>query len=70
MDSYTQIPGEAAVRTRPKHSKPPVYGLPRTKANQALEPVVVSNEAFCAPELRRHAYYADDTAIILHMEYQ
>ena len=41
---------------------------PLTKANAALRPRVVSDEVFCSPELREHAFFADDTAIVLNMD--
>jgi site-specific DNA-methyltransferase (cytosine-N4-specific) len=39
-----------------------------TKANEALHPIVVSEEVFSDAELRRRAYYADDSTIILNMD--
>lgn len=39
-----------------------------TKANQALVPTVAPKAAFCNPELRRIAYYADENVLILNMD--
>lgn len=39
-----------------------------TKANQAMVPQVASKEAFCSPELRNVAFYADDDLLILNMD--
>jgi len=39
-----------------------------TKANEALHPIVVSEEVFCNKELRKHTYYADDSTIVLKMD--
>jgi site-specific DNA-methyltransferase (cytosine-N4-specific) len=39
-----------------------------TKANEALHPIVVSEEIFCSEALRKHAFYADDNTIILNMD--
>lgn len=41
---------------------------PSTRANQAMHPQVMSEEAFAAPSLRDAAHYADDTVIILNMD--
>ena len=50
----------------------PVYASksdrPMTKANEALHPVVLSEELFSDPALRKAAYYADDDTIILNMD--
>ena len=35
-----------------------------TKANAAMHPKVISEEAFTAPSLQKAAFYADDTTII------
>ena len=39
-----------------------------TKANEALHPIVVAEDIFCHDELRKHAYYSDDSTIILNMD--
>lgn len=39
-----------------------------TKANEALHPIVMSEEAFCAASLTKHAFYADDHTLILNMD--
>lgn len=43
---------------------------PPTPANQAMHPQVLSEELFTSSSLREHAYFADDNAIILHMDVQ
>jgi site-specific DNA-methyltransferase (cytosine-N4-specific) len=43
---------------------------PPTRANEAMHPQIMSEELFVSDRLRRHAYYADDTAIIFHMDIQ
>jgi site-specific DNA-methyltransferase (adenine-specific) len=48
---------EGAAQTRPS-----------TKANQAMHPQIISEETFTSDRIRRIAYYADETAIILHMD--
>lgn len=45
-----------------------VDAMPKTKANEAMHPVVVSEEVFSSPALREKAYYADDTALIFNMD--
>lgn len=42
--------------------------LKPTKANQALHPIIVSETIFCSQELRKHAYYSDDSTLILNMD--
>jgi site-specific DNA-methyltransferase (adenine-specific) len=42
--------------------------LKPTKANDALTPIVVSQRVFCSPELRKHAFYADDDTLIFNMD--
>jgi site-specific DNA-methyltransferase (cytosine-N4-specific) len=39
-----------------------------TRANEAMHPQIMSEELFVSNRLRRHAYYADDTAIIFNMD--
>ena len=51
--------------TPSKTSKP---ARPMTKANEALHPVIISEELFCDPALRKAAYYADDDTLILNMD--
>jgi site-specific DNA-methyltransferase (cytosine-N4-specific) len=41
---------------------------PKTKANDALHPVIVAEDVFNSEELRRHCYYADDSTMILNMD--
>jgi hypothetical protein len=41
---------------------------PKTKANDALHPIIVAEEVFCSRELRKYAFYADDSALILNMD--
>ncbi|MFN4143656.1 DNA-methyltransferase [Aestuariivirga sp.] len=41
---------------------------PLTKANAALHPIVVADDIFQSPELKRKAYYADAHSIILNMD--
>ena len=41
---------------------------PSTRANEAMHPQVMSEEAFTSPKLVDAAYYADDTALILNMD--
>lgn len=40
---------------------------PNTKANQALEPQVLSAEAFASESLKQHAFFADGNVLILNM---
>lgn len=42
--------------------------MPKTKANAAMHPVVMSETAFNNAELRKHAFYADDTAMVFNMD--
>lgn len=41
---------------------------PKTKANEAMHPQVVSEDAFGSEELKKHAFYADDTALVFNMD--
>lgn len=41
---------------------------PTTRANEAMHPQVMSEEAFVSKRLRDAAYYADDTALVFHMD--
>src|ERR1044072_234852 len=41
---------------------------PLTKANQAMHPKVMSEAAFASMSLVDAAYYADDTALVFHMD--
>jgi site-specific DNA-methyltransferase (adenine-specific) len=41
---------------------------PATKANEAMHPKVMSESVFTSDHLKQAAYYADDTAIVLHMD--
>lgn len=56
-----QLASEKKAPSRKNQQKP-------TKANEALHPIVVSEAVFCDNELRNHAYYADDSTIILNMD--
>jgi site-specific DNA-methyltransferase (cytosine-N4-specific) len=47
---------------------PTVEKRPVTKANKALEPQVMTDEAFRSETLRKLAYYADDKTILLNMD--
>ena len=40
----------------------------QTKANEAMHPKVPDEDLFSSPMLRKHAYYADDTTLIFHMD--
>jgi site-specific DNA-methyltransferase (adenine-specific) len=46
----------------------PEQKRPATKANEAMHPKVMSEAAFTSDRLRSAAYYADDTAVVLHMD--
>ena len=51
--------------------KKPLNGVkapPKTKANDALHPIIVAEEVFNSASLRKHAFYADDSTIILNMD--
>jgi site-specific DNA-methyltransferase (cytosine-N4-specific) len=39
-----------------------------TKANEALHPIIVSEDIFCDSTLRKHAYYSDDSTLIFNMD--
>lgn len=41
---------------------------PKTKANEAMHPHVMSEDVFSSQKLRKHAFYADDNAIVFNME--
>ena len=41
---------------------------PKTKANEAMHPQVISEEFFSSTKLRDRAYYADDTTLIFKLE--
>jgi len=41
---------------------------PRTKANEAMHPVVADEDLFNRPELVERAYYSDDTALVFNMD--
>jgi len=41
---------------------------PKTKANDAMHPQVISEEIFASKKLRERAYYADDATLIFKME--
>jgi site-specific DNA-methyltransferase (cytosine-N4-specific) len=42
--------------------------LKPTKANEALHPILVAEDVFCDADLRKHAFYSDDSTIILNMD--
>jgi site-specific DNA-methyltransferase (cytosine-N4-specific) len=46
----------------------PEVSRPSTRANAALHPQVMPEEAFLSPALRSAAYYADDTTLIFNMD--
>ncbi len=54
----------------PSAKKPAVgkRALKPTKANEALHPIVASEHVFCNEGLRKDAYYADESTIILNMD--
>lgn len=65
------------VATMSQHAREPFLHLveyptdqarPSTKANEAMHPRVMSEAAFTSESLREAAYYADDTALVLHMD--
>jgi site-specific DNA-methyltransferase (adenine-specific) len=41
---------------------------PKTRANVALNPDVLSDDVFCSESLRKKAFYADDQTIILNLD--
>ena len=41
---------------------------PDTKANAAMNPIIIDDGVFESPLLQRKAYYADDRTIILNMD--
>jgi site-specific DNA-methyltransferase (cytosine-N4-specific) len=41
---------------------------PATKANEAMHPQIISEELFASDKIRKLAFYADDTTIILHAD--
>jgi hypothetical protein len=43
-------------------------GSKPTKANEALHPIIVSEEIFCSSTLRTRAYYSDDSTIVFNMD--
>lgn len=54
--------------SKPANPKKRAIAVPKTKANAAMHPVVMSEAAFNNPELRKHAFYADDTAMVFNMD--
>jgi site-specific DNA-methyltransferase (adenine-specific) len=42
--------------------------VPKTKANDALHPIIVSEDIFTDPALRKFAYYADDSTLVFNMD--
>lgn len=59
---------EAKKPPQPAKKSPATPARPKTKANQALVPQVMEPGAFSSAALTKHAYYADENALILHME--
>lgn len=41
---------------------------PSTRANEAMHPQIMSEDLFISESVRKHAYYADETAIVLNMD--
>jgi len=48
--------------------KPDSRQRPKTKANEAMHPRVMPEKLFQSEEISKKAYYADDTALVFHME--
>ncbi len=59
--------GNARARLRLVEAEPEA-ARPSTKANAALHPQVITEEAFLSPALRAAAHYADDTTLIFNMD--
>jgi len=55
------LPSAGKIEARRKLLKP-------TKANEALHPIIVSEEIFCHNELRKLAYYSDDSTLLFNMD--
>jgi hypothetical protein len=51
-----------------RHVPRPAASTKPTKANAAMHPVVMSEQAFCAPEIQAAAFYADENVLIFNME--
>lgn len=62
MSSPANQPALRLIEAAPDLAPPP------TKANEAMHPVVMSEEAFTSNQLRDAAFYSDDTALVLHMD--
>jgi site-specific DNA-methyltransferase (adenine-specific) len=56
------------VRFRPDNKRFTQSNVKPTKANEALHPIVASEPVFCGEDLRKEAYYFDDSTIILNMD--
>jgi site-specific DNA-methyltransferase (cytosine-N4-specific) len=54
------------VKKIPKETK----AAPKTKANDALHPILVAEDIFNSESLRKQAFYSDDSTIILNMDVQ
>jgi site-specific DNA-methyltransferase (cytosine-N4-specific) len=71
-DQYPKARRDNVIKLpiKPKRVKPAKApkAAPKTKANDALHPIIVAEEVFCSEELRKHAFYADDSALILNMD--
>ena len=62
MAKPNRIPSLHLIDVATEHKRP------ATKANEAMHPKVMSESAFSSATLKQAAYYADDTAIVLHMD--
>jgi site-specific DNA-methyltransferase (adenine-specific) len=57
------------MTNRPKKAKPNLSDRrPSTRANEAMQPQVMTGEEFASQRLRNAAYYADDNSIVLNMD--
>lgn len=57
------------MTTRPKKAKPiQPDNRPTTRANEAMQPQVMTVEAFASPKLRAAAFYGDDNSLVLNMD--
>jgi hypothetical protein len=56
-------------RPQPQQNPPPPAEHKKpTKANAAMRPLVMSEQAFCAAELQAAAFYSDENVLIFNME--
>ena len=63
-DNVIRLP----VKVKPAKPTKASKVTPKTKANDALHPIVVAEDVFCSKELRKHAFYADESSIIFKMD--